>query len=37
MIVYDGVDAYEPPENLTLIQANDWIDIDDQIDAPQPS
>ncbi len=36
VIVYNGEDAYTPPEGLTLEQVNDWIAVDDNINAPEP-
>ena len=36
VIVYDGVSPYTPPDSLSAQQVNDWLNIGDDINEPQP-
>ena len=37
VIVYDEQSSYTPPEGQSLIQVNDWIDIGENINLPEPT
>lgn len=36
VVDYDGVSSLEPIDGLQLLEVNDWINIGDSIDMPQP-
>lgn len=36
IIMYDGESPYTPPDWLTLMQINSWVNIGDNIDIPPP-
>jgi hypothetical protein len=37
LIVYDGVSRYIPPDGLSIIQVNDWVEIGELVDKAEPS
>lgn len=37
IIIYDGISEYSPPDGLNLTQVEDWLNMNEHIDSPQPS
>jgi len=37
IIVYDGSSPYTPPQGLTLEQVNNWVQIGQNVNTPQPT
>ena len=37
IIVYNGTDPYTPAEGLTLQQVNNWVQVGQNINTPEPT